>query len=117
MVLHINHSQELSQSAKAAIKRLKNIGVTLLNQSVILKGVNDNLETLKKLSFDLHDIGVMPYYLHVMDKVQNASHFDVPLAQAQSIHQQLQSYLPGYLVPKLTAEIKGQHGKSWVNKA
>ncbi|WP_154222190.1 EF-P beta-lysylation protein EpmB [Marinicella rhabdoformis] len=115
LVLHINHSQELSQEARCAIRDLKSANVTLLNQSVILKSVNDQAKTLIDLSHKLHDLGVIPYYLHVMDKVQNASHFDVPLALAKNLHQQLQEALPGYLVPKLTAEIKGQKSKTWIN--
>lgn len=117
LVLHINHSQELGAEARRVITELKAANVMLLNQSVILKNVNDQADVLTELSHDLHDLGVMPYYLHVMDKVQNASHFDVPIEKAQQIHQALKERLPGYLVPKLTAEIKGQKSKTWINNA
>lgn len=117
MVLHINHSQELSKDAQSAIQALKACHGLILNQSVLLKDINDDAATLVQLSHDLHDLGVMPYYLHTLDKVQNASHFEVPLSQAQSIHKQLQTRLPGYLVPKLCTEIKGQDSKTWVNNA
>ena len=114
-VLHINHSQELTAEARHVLSDLKDANVILLNQSVILKNVNDEANILIELSHNLHDLGVLPYYLHVMDKVQNASHFDVSVKEAQKLHQKLKERLPGYLVPKLTAEIKGQKSKTWIN--
>ena len=115
IVLHVNHSQELGQQAQESIAKLKSIELTLLNQSVILKNINDDTNTLVTLSNRLHDLGILPYYLHVMDKVQNASHFDIPLKKAQAIHKAMQAQLPGYLVPKLSAEIAGENSKTWVN--
>ncbi len=112
MVLHINHPQELSAAATAAIARLKAHGFTLLNQSVLLKNINDSLPVLSQLSHALFDAGVLPYYLHQMDPVQNAAHFAVELKKAKQLHQQLQAELPGYLTPKLVQEIAGEQHKT-----
>ena len=111
MVIHSNHAQELSASARTAIAALQQAGFTLLNQSVLLQGVNDNAEVLADLSSQLFDLGVMPYYLHQMDPVQNAAHFIVPADRALQIHQQLKARLPGYLVPKLVKEVAGEASK------
>lgn len=115
LVLHCNHPKEFNQAATEAITRLRQSNVTLLNQSVLLKGVNDDADTLASLSHVLFKQGVLPYYLHQFDRVQNAMHFEVPLEQAQKIHQQLQQMLPGYLVPKLALEEAGESSKTWVN--
>ncbi len=112
MVIHSNHAQELSAAARTAITDLQQAGFTLLNQSVLLKGVNDNAKVLADLSNQLFDLGVMPYYLHQMDPVQNAAHFIVAPDQALQIHQQLKARLPGYLVPKLVREVAGEASKT-----
>lgn len=117
MVLHINHSQELSKKAIKAIKKLKKAGYTLLNQSVLLKGVNDSAEVLVDLSHQLFAIGVLPYYLHLFDQVQNASHFAVNQSQALEIYKQMQMQLSGYLLPKLVVEEAGEPAKTLVNIA
>lgn len=82
--------------------------MVLLNQSVLLKGVNDDVDTLCKLSHALFDIGVMPYYLHVLDKVAGSAHFDLPIDRAIQIYWQLLEKLSGYLVPKLVQEMAGK---------
>ena len=112
MVLHVNHSQELGVMALQAINKLKTAGFTLLNQSVLLKNINDDANVLSDLSHQLFSSGVLPYYLHQMDKVQNAAHFTVSESQAISIHKQLKAQLPGYLVPKLVKEVAGQNNKT-----
>ncbi len=112
MVLHINHGQELSKASRQAIVALKAAGFTLLNQSVLLKNINDSSEVLADLSHQLFSAGVLPYYLHQMDAVQNAAHFTVAESDAIDIHQQLQAQLPGYLVPKLVKELAGQNSKT-----
>ncbi len=117
MVLHVNHSQELSKKAIKAIKKLKKAGYTLLNQSVLLKGVNDSAETLIDLSHQLFGNGVLPYYLHLFDQVQNASHFAVNQTQAIDIYRQMQAQLSGYLLPKLVVEEAGEPAKTLVNMA
>jgi len=112
MVVHANHDRELCDDVQAALWRLAENGITLLNQSVLLKGVNDDPEALVCLSERLFDCRVLPYYLHQLDKVQGASHFEVPDATAIALHQQMMKALPGYLVPKLVREIAGQPYKS-----
>jgi len=112
LVIHCNHPDELDDSVIQAFSAVKQAGITLLNQSVLLKGVNDNLATLIRLSEDLHRHGVLPYYLHLLDKVQGAAHFEVPEREALILYRQLQAELPGYLLPKLVREQAGEAAKS-----
>lgn len=112
MVLHINHPNEIDAILTGALQRLKQAGITLLNQAVLLRGVNDDLQTLKKLSEALFEAGVLPYYLHLLDRVAGAAHFDLPLATARKLHRQLLCELPGYLVPKLVKEEAGRPSKT-----
>lgn len=114
MVLHINHPNEIDDDVRRAIARLKTAGVTLLNQSVLLKGINDNVETLTTLSETLFAADVLPYYLHLLDKVAGAAHFDIPEMRARQLHQQLQGRLPGFLVPKLCREEAGRASKTTI---
>ncbi len=114
IVTHCNHPNELDSTHRQRFSQLKSLGVTLLNQSVLLKGVNDNPNTLAKLSLALFDVGIMPYYLFLLDKVQGAAHFDTPEYSAKSIYNELQSLLPGYLVPRLSIEIPHHHSKTLV---
>ncbi len=114
MVLHTNHPNEINSEARQAILRLKSMGFMLLNQSVLLKNINDSATTLIQLSHDLFSSGVMPYYLHLFDKVQNASHFDTAETDAIEIYQKMQARLPGYLLPKLVREQAGEHAKSLI---
>lgn len=111
-VLHCNHAQELDGSVAVACAQLKQADCHLLNQSVLLFGVNDDAAVLAQLSQTLFAYGVLPYYLHVLDKVQGAAHFDMPFARAQNIYQQLQCLLPGYLVPRLAREEPGMRSKT-----
>jgi EF-P beta-lysylation protein EpmB len=111
MVLHSNHANELDRSVAIALKRLTLADVTLLNQSVLLRGVNDDLNALKCLSETLFDMGVQPYYLHLLDKVKGAAHFDVPLVRARALIKELAYNLPGYLVPRLVYEKAGARAK------
>ncbi|MFT5839915.1 MAG: EF-P beta-lysylation protein EpmB [Flavobacteriales bacterium] len=112
MVLHVNHANEIDDALASAMQKLKHAGVTLLNQSVLLKGINDTADQQIALNEGLFDIGVMPYYLHVLDKVQGAEHFDLPDSQAKELMRELIKRQPGYLVPKLVREIGGQPGKT-----
>ena len=112
VVLHTNHAAEIDDEVFAALHRIKSCGVTLLNQSVLLKGVNDDLETLKQLSERLFEAGAMPYYLHLLDKIEGAAHFDVATPRAQQLVGQLCATLPGYLVPKLVRECAGEPAKT-----
>lgn len=114
VVLHVNHAREIDAAVIAACARLRALDVTLLNQSVLLAGVNDDVETLAELSEALFAAGVLPYYLHVLDRVAGAAHFDVPTAHAQHLHRGLQARLPGYLVPRLVREQAGAEAKLWI---
>ena len=112
IVLHSNHPQELDANVLLVCKTLRDVGCHLLNQSVLLAGVNDNAYVLAELSERLFTLGVLPYYLHLLDKVQGAAHFDTPVDQALEIFQKLQSLLPGYLVPRLVREEPGKKSKT-----
>jgi EF-P beta-lysylation protein EpmB len=112
LVLHCNHPRELSQAMHRPLRALREAGVTLLNQSVLLKGVNDDVETLAGLSTTLFDYGVLPYYLHALDPVSGAAHFAVPDTRAIQLHTALRARLPGYLLPRLVREIAGQPSKT-----
>ena len=112
MVLHINHPNEMDEVFAHAMKKLKAANVTLLNQSVLLKGVNDDAQILKALNDKVFRMGLIPYYLFLLDKVQGASHFLVSDDEAMRIYKQLQSLTSGYLVPKLSREIAGEPNKT-----
>jgi EF-P beta-lysylation protein EpmB len=111
VVVHVNHPNELREDAVAAVRRLRDAGVTLLNQSVLLQGVNDDAEALCRLSEDLYAAGVLPYYLHLLDPVAGAAHFAVGEARASELVRCLRSRLPGYLVPRLVREKAGAPAK------
>ena len=112
MVLHVNHANEIDTGLAKSMQKLKQAGVTLLNQAVLLKGINDTADQQIALNEGLFEIGVMPYYLHVLDKVQGAEHFDSPDSKAKELMRELIKRQPGYLVPKLVREIGGQPGKT-----
>ncbi|WP_150909927.1 EF-P beta-lysylation protein EpmB [Marinobacter halotolerans] len=112
MVLHINHANELDEQVKAAMTRLRDAGVTLLNQSVILRGINDDADTLAALSERLFECHILPYYLHAFDPVAGAHHFAVSDPQARDIVKQLMAKLPGFLVPRLVREVPDRPGKT-----
>ncbi len=112
MVLHSNHAQEFDASVDLACKRLKDAGIHLLNQSVLLKGINDSADTLCELSERLFAAGVLPYYLHMLDRVAGAAHFDVAEHKAQRLLRQMQARLPGYLVPRFVREQAGEPSKT-----
>ncbi len=110
IVLHSNHARELDDQVAASILRLRQAGAVMLNQAVLLRGVNDSVE-LKELSLRLVDMGVVPYYLHQLDPVQGAAHFQVPIEAGRSILGDLAKRLPGFAVPKYVAEYAGQAHK------
>jgi EF-P beta-lysylation protein EpmB len=112
LVLHANHANEVSPALALRLRELQSKGVTLLNQSVLLKGINDSGQAISDLSDALFDAGVLPYYLHLLDKVQGASHFYVSDDDARDIMEEAIKRLPGFLVPKLVREIGGQPGKT-----
>ena len=115
MVLHINHAQEIDDELRRTSHKLAQC-TWLLNQSVLLAGVNDKAEPLIALSRALFDSGIAPYYLHMLDEIDGVSHFRVPERRARALHHQMQQALPGYLVPKLVREIAGEPSKRWMNR-
>ncbi|WP_148829536.1 KamA family radical SAM protein, partial [Xanthomonas sontii] len=110
-VIHANHANEFDAGVDAALARLREAGAHLLNQAVLLRGVNDSVEALAALSERSFAAGVLPYYLHQLDRVQGVAHFEVDDATALALHQALAARLSGYLVPKLVREIAGDTGK------
>lgn len=115
MVVHINHANEIDDKLRGKLLLLKSQGVTLLNQAVLLKGVNDEVAALVNLHEALFDAGVLPYYLHLLDRVKGASHFLVEDDQARVLMAEVIKRQPGYLVPKLVREIGNQPGKTPVD--
>lgn len=111
LVLHINHANEIDREVAAAVQRLRDCGVTVLNQSVLLAGINDCTERLAALSEQLFSAGILPYYLHLLDPVAGAAHFAVTRERAIALHQGLLARLPGYLVPRLVQELPGHPHK------
>lgn len=112
VVIHSNHAREIDENVMKALGQLKEAGVLLLNQSVLLAGVNDSLSALQALSRRLWEAGVLPYYLHMLDPVAGAAHFQVDESTARQLQAGLRASLPGYLVPRLVREIPGEPGKS-----
>jgi len=108
IVFHSNHANELNQTVEQKLKQLKLENIQLLNQSVLLKGVNDSVTTLVNLSERLIQCGVLPYYLHQLDKVIGTEHFEVSDTKAIELLEELKKKLPGYLVPKLVKEVPGE---------
>ena len=114
MVLHSNHANEIDQSVMDAVSQLRAVCRSVLNQSVILKGINDSADVLIALSERLFEAGIDPYYLNVLDRVSGAHHFDVSDLEVAALHQALLNALPGYLVPKLVREVPGiGHKVQW----
>ncbi len=112
-VLHANHPNELTgNDVVGAVERLTSAGVPMLNQSVLLRGVNDSVEALELLSRRLVSLRVMPYYLHHLDRVAGAAHFQVPVATGRRLVQQLRARVSGYMVPRYVVEVAGRESKS-----
>jgi len=116
MVIHANHANEITPPEIAALNRLKQAGVHLLNQAVLLSNINHQIEDQVNLSEALYTAGVLPYYLHLLDPVAGAAHFNVNLADALSLINQMQARLPGFLVPRLVREIAGETSKTPANE-
>ncbi|WP_336038489.1 EF-P beta-lysylation protein EpmB [Acinetobacter calcoaceticus] len=112
LVVHSNHASELDDFTCSKLLQLSDEHITVLNQAVLLKGVNDSAQTLIDLSYRLFEARVMPYYLHVLDKVKGAQHFDLIPSQIDDIYRDVLANLPGYLVPKLVREIAGEKNKT-----
>jgi len=110
-VIHANHAQELSEDVRIACGALAERGIALLNQTVLLKGINNDADSLVELSQKLFDCRVLPYYLHLLDKVTGAAHFDVEEDTAKALMAEVSARLPGYLVPRLVREVEGAKSK------
>jgi EF-P beta-lysylation protein EpmB len=111
LVVHCNHPNEIDDEVSGSMRKLKQSGVTLLNQTVLLKGINDDAVTLTRLSERLFDAGILPYYLHQLDRVRGGAHFEVTDGAACELMDSLHATLPGYLVPRLARETPGARGK------
>ena len=114
VVLHANHPAELDASVAVAVRSLAASPAIILNQAVLLAGINDSAAVLAALSERLVELGVVPYYLHLLDRVRGATHFDVPQGRAEELHRQLRDTLPGYAVPRLVREVPGEPSKVWI---
>jgi len=114
MVVHSNHANEIDADVGRALALCREYRVSLLNQSVLLAGVNDSVQALADLSERLFAHGVLPYYLHLLDRVRGAAHFDLPESRAVELHREISARLPGYLVPRLVREEAGAAAKTQV---
>lgn len=113
LVVHSNHANEWhSEDVTQAFQRLRQLGMHLLNQSVLLRGINDSMESLKALSLAMFEHGVLPYYLHQLDRVRGAHHFEVSEKQAIELLHALREQVPGYLAPRLVREESGKAAKT-----
>ncbi len=117
MVVHANHANEIDSAVRAAFADLRRASVHLLNQAVLLRGVNDTLDAQAHLAEALFDAGALPYYLHVLDRVHGTAHFEVPEDEALALHRALHARLPGYLLPRLAREEPGMAGKTLLGPA
>ena len=114
LVIHSNHAAELDSTVAESLKKLGQAVGLRFNQAVLLRGVNDTAESLIQLSEQLLNLGVTPYYLHLLDPVRGASHFDVPEATGIRLVEELRNRLPGYAVPRLAREHPGTPSKTWL---
>lgn len=113
-ILHSNHPLELDADVLASLKKLQKLGIVVMNQSVLLRGVNDDAQILKELCEKLVDHGIAPYYLHQLDRVQGASHFEVSEEEGKKLMQVLAAQLSGYAVPRYVREVAGEPGKTFL---
>ena len=111
VVVHANHPAEIAGDCRNALRLLVTSGLTVLNQTVLLAGINDTAESLTELSVRLINLGVMPYYLHQLDRVTGTAHFEVPVSRGLELIEELRACLPGYAVPQYVREIPGERHK------
>lgn len=114
MVVHCNHANEIDSEVERALATMRDSNITLLNQTVLLAGVNDTVAAQVNLNRRLFHAGAMPYYLHLLDKVQGAAHFDIPVPEALALHAEVQAQLPGYMIPRVVREEAGASSKTLV---
>lgn len=110
-IIHCNHASELDSDVLNALKNVQEAGAVILNQAVLLRGVNDSVETLYELASKLFDNGILFYYLHQLDKVKGAAHFEVPINEGMQLMTELAKQLPGYALPRYVQEVAGAPGK------
>jgi len=115
LVIHCNHPGEIDTDVALGLSTLHQLGIRLYNQSVLLRGVNDDAQTLCGLSYRLFEAQVQPYYLHCLDRVQGAAHFDITENDIVALYHQIQAELSGYLLPRLVREISGKPAKTLIN--
>lgn len=113
-IIHVNHPSELDTDIFAALKKIQHLGIPILNQTVLLKGINDDFETLKLLFETLTGQGILPYYLHQLDQVQGAAHFEVDEERGLELIERLKESLPGYAVPRYVKEVPGEKNKTTI---
>ncbi|MBS0603686.1 MAG: EF-P beta-lysylation protein EpmB [Verrucomicrobia bacterium] len=113
-VIHCNHPGEFDDEIFKRLKKIQHLGIPVLTQTVLLKGINDDVETLKKLFLLLIDNGIIPYYLHQLDRVQGSAHFEVSEEEGKQLMAALETLLPGYALPKYVREIAGQPKKTQI---
>lgn len=111
-IVHSNHARELDSEVLSALKEIQKLGIPVLNMSVLLKGVNDDVHTMKELCESLSNHGIFPYYLNQLDRVQGAAHFEVPEERGKEIMQELATQISGYALPRYIKEISGKPGKT-----
>jgi len=111
-IIHTNHARELDEEVIRSLKKIQSLGIPVLNQSVLLKGVNDSYETLKELLEKLTDNGIIPYYLHQLDKAQGTAHFQTSEDQGKKLIKELTKTLPGYAIPRYVKEVAGALSKT-----
>ena len=114
LVLHSNHAREIDESVVAAVAAARQFEIEVLNQAVLLGGVNDSASALVDLSEALFAAGILPYYLHLLDPVEGAAHFDIPESRARELMLEVRARLPGYMVPRLVREIAGADAKTGI---
>jgi len=112
LVLHVNHSRELDEEIASSLRKITALNIPILTQTVLLQGVNDSVPALAELMQAVSNIGVIPYYLHQLDRVQGAAHFEVPVSKGQELIAELQKRLSGYMVPKYVQEVPGKESKA-----
>lgn len=113
-VIHVNHPRELDSDILSKMRELRKLGIIILNQNVLLRGVNDDVQTLKTLFEQLVDNGIVPYYLHQLDRVQGIGHFEVEESKGKELIQAVAALLPGYAIPKYVREIPGEPSKTFL---
>jgi len=111
-VIHCNHPRELDADVLRALKSVQKLGIPVLNQAVLLKGVNDSVKTLQELSECLVDNGIQPYYLHQLDRVQGTTHFEVSQERGKRLIEELRTRLAGYAIPQYVQEVAGEPSKT-----